>query len=72
MLILSRQDGEEITIGDDVRVRVLDIKGNRVVLGITAPREIEVHRREVYDLIRLLASEKQEGVSVEFGDGDGL
>lgn len=49
MLVLDRKIGEEIVIGDDIVVRVLDVNYPRTRLGITAPREISVHRREVYD-----------------------
>src|SRR3712207_1556723 len=52
MLVLSRQRDETIMIGDDIEVTVVDIRGDKVRLGITAPREISVHRKEVYDAIR--------------------
>lgn len=52
MLVLSRQCDESIMIGDDIEVTVVDIRGDKVRLGITAPREISVHRKEVYDAIR--------------------
>jgi carbon storage regulator len=52
MLILTRKTGEVIRIGDDVAVSVIEIRGNQVRLGVTAPRQIVVHRQEVYDLIR--------------------
>ena len=52
MLVLSRQRDETIMIGDDIEVTVVDIRGDKVRLGITAPREIAVHRKEVYDAIR--------------------
>jgi len=52
MLVLSRQKDETIMIGDDIEVTVVDIRGDKVRLGITAPREISVHRKEVYDAIR--------------------
>ena len=52
MLVLSRQRDETIMIGDDVEVTVVDIRGDKVRLGITAPREISVHRKEVYEAIR--------------------
>ena len=52
MLVLSRQRDETIMIGDDVEITVVDIRGDKVRLGITAPREIAVHRKEVYDAIR--------------------
>ncbi len=52
MLVLSRKLGEEITIGDEVTVKVIAIQGDKVRLGIEAPRCIPVHRREVFDAIR--------------------
>ena len=52
MLVLSRQRYETIMIGDDIEVTVVDIRGDKVRLGITAPREVSVHRKEVYDAIR--------------------
>lgn len=51
MLVLTRSCDEEIRIGDDVIVRVLDVKGDRVRIGIEAPSEIPVHRQEVYEEI---------------------
>jgi carbon storage regulator len=52
MLVLSRQRDETIMIGDDVEVTIVDIRGDKVRLGITAPRAIQVHRKEVYDAIK--------------------
>ncbi|MCH7884173.1 MAG: carbon storage regulator CsrA [Planctomycetes bacterium] len=52
MLVLSRQRDETIMIGDDVQITVVDIRGDKVRLGITAPRHIQVHRKEVYDAIK--------------------
>ena len=52
MLVLSRQRDETIMIGDDVEITVVDIRGDKVRLGITAPRKIQVHRKEVYDAIK--------------------
>ena len=48
MLVLTRSLNEEIRIGDDVVVRVLDVKGDRVRIGVEAPPEVSVHRQEVY------------------------
>ena len=52
MLILTRRNGESLKIGDDVTITVLDVKGNQVRIAIDAPREISVHREEVYDRIQ--------------------
>ncbi len=49
MLILTRRIGETIMIGDDVTVQVLQQTGNQVRLGISAPRDVEVHREEIYN-----------------------
>ena len=48
MLVLTRKEDESIIIGDDIEVKVLDIKENQVKLGIIAPRKVAVHRQEVY------------------------
>jgi carbon storage regulator len=52
MLVLSRQRDETIMIGDDIEITVVDIRGDKVRLGINAPRVIQVHRKEVYEAIR--------------------
>ena len=52
MLVLSRQRDESIIIGDNVVVTIVDVRGDRVRLGIEAPREVSVHRREVYEAIQ--------------------
>lgn len=52
MLVLSRQRDESIVIGDDIVVTVIDLRGDKVRLGFTAPRDVAVHRKEVYDAIR--------------------
>jgi carbon storage regulator len=52
MLVLSRQRDETIMIGDDIEITVVDIRGDKVRLGITAPTRIAVHRKEVYESIR--------------------
>ena len=52
MLVLSRQRDETIMIGDDVQVTVVDIRGEKVRLGISAPPHIPVHRKEVYEAIK--------------------
>ena len=52
MLVLSRQRDETIMIGDEIEISVVDIRGDKVRLGINAPTRIAVHRKEVYDAIR--------------------
>ena len=52
MLVLSRHRDESIMVGDDVQITVVDIRGDKVRLGITAPTRVPVHRREVYDVIQ--------------------
>jgi len=52
MLVLSRQRDQSIVIGDNVVVTIVDIRGDKVRLGIDAPSEIPVHRREVYEAIQ--------------------
>ena len=52
MLVLSRQKNEVIMIGDDIEITVVDIRGDRVRLGIAAPQSVSVHRKEIYEAIR--------------------
>ena len=52
MLILTRRTGESLNIGDEVQVTVLKIKGNQVRIGIRAPKEMPVHREEVYERLQ--------------------
>jgi carbon storage regulator len=52
MLVLTRRVGESIMIGDDVVVTVTGIRGGQVTVGISAPKEVDVHREEVYERIR--------------------
>jgi len=60
MLVLSRQRDESIMIGDDVEIIIVDVRGDKVRLGITAPKEIPVHRREIYDAIQREKRQKKE------------
>ena len=63
MLVLSRQRDQSIMIGDNIVITVVDIRGDKVRLGIDAPTEIPVHRQEVYDAIKrenLRKDEKQQ------------
>ena len=59
MLVLSRHCGEDIRIGDDVVVRVVDIRGDKVRLGIMAPSHIPVHREEIYRAIKADREERE-------------
>ena len=52
MLILTRRVNETLTIGDDVTATVLGVKGNQVRLGISAPKDVSVHREEIYERIK--------------------
>ena len=71
MLILTRRVGETVMIGNDVTVTVLGVKGNQVRIGVNAPRDVAVHREEIYERIK---REEQEGVSArpaKPGNGQG-
>lgn len=59
MLILTRRIGETLMIDDDVRVTVLGVNGNQVRIGVDAPKDVAVHREEIYQRIQ---NEKKEGV----------
>ena len=52
MLVLSRQSDETIVIGDNIRVTIVEVRGDKVRIGIEAPRDVTVHRQEIYDAIR--------------------
>ena len=69
MLVLSRQRDESIIIGDNIVVTIVDIRGDKVRLGIDAPTEIPVHRREVYEAIQ---RENLRAARLEPGDTRGL
>jgi carbon storage regulator len=61
VLILTRRVGETITIGENVKVMVLGVKGNQVRVGIDAPKEIAVHREEIYERIKNEQSASKSG-----------
>jgi len=60
MLVVSRRRDESIMIRDDIEVKIIDIRQNQVKVGITAPREIPVHRREVYERIKAQEAQQAE------------
>ena len=63
MLVLSRKKNESIVINDDITIVVVEIRGDKVRLGIEAPKEVPVHRREVYDAIKRNEQAAVEGES---------
>ena len=68
MLILTRRVGETLMVGDDVTVTVLGVKGNQVRIGVNAPKNVAVHREEIYDRIR--KENTEEGGAESEGDED--
>jgi len=64
MLVLSRQRDESIFIGDHIKITVVDIRGDKVRLGIEAPTEIPVHRQEVYEAIQRENSRERDAAAL--------
>jgi carbon storage regulator len=67
MLILTRRVGETVMIGNDVTVTILGVKGNQVRVGINAPKNVAVHREEIYERIK----REQQGQGNSKGEGEG-
>jgi len=65
MLILTRRIGETLMIGDDVSITVLGVKGNQVRIGIDAPKDVPVHREEIYERIHTENESKDSGNDAE-------
>lgn len=63
MLVLSRQKDESIMIGDNVEITIVDVRGDKVRLGISAPRDVTVHRKEIY-----LAIQKEKDAGIDSKD----
>lgn len=72
MLVLSRKKNESIVINDDITIVVVEIRGDKVRLGVEAPKEVPVHRREVYDAIKRSENEQRGSASprVESTEGN--
>ena len=65
MLILTRRVGESLTIGEDVTVTVLGVKGSQVRIGIDAPAKVPIHRQEVHDRIRERTADRRTGAKAD-------
>ena len=65
MLVLSRRTDEAIVINNDITIVVVEIRGDKVRLGVEAPREVPVHRREVYDAIQRSRNAESDGNSLD-------
>ena len=67
MLVLSRQRDQTIVIGDNIRITIVDVRGDKVRIGIDAPRDVAVHREEIYDAIQRELTEKKAEAAGELG-----
>ena len=70
MLVLTRKTTESIQIGDEISIVVLEVRGNQVRLGIDAPREVPVHRREVYEALQAHGGEAFDPRVIRVRDAD--
>jgi carbon storage regulator len=70
MLILTRRIGESIIIGDDITITVLGVKGNQVRLGVNAPKDVSVHREEIYRRIQQETTNNREPLVIDTGSNE--
>jgi len=63
MLILTRKVGESVLVGNDISITILSVRGNQVKLGVEAPKEVSVHREEIYQRIKQMKDEQLDGSS---------
>ena len=63
MLILTRKVGESVLTGNDISITILSVRGNQVKLGVEAPKEVSVHREEIYQRIKQMKDEQLDGSS---------
>ena len=63
MLILTRKVGESVLIGNDISITILRVRGNQVKLGVEAPKEVSVHREEIYQRIKQMKDEQLDSSS---------
>ena len=69
MLVLSRKKNESIVINNDITIVVVEIRGDKVRLGVEAPKEVPVHRREVYDAIKRSEAQADDAGAVKTAEG---
>lgn len=72
MLVLSRKKNESIVINDDITIVVVEIRGDKVRLGVEAPKEVPVHRREVFDAIHRNETADRSAEKIDSGDSSSL
>lgn len=72
MLILTRRVGETINVGDDIKIVVLGVKGNQVRIGVDAPKNVSIHREEIYERIKREEQATKGGAAKRLVPGAGI